>query len=90
MLQHGKIRFIHVKHDKKTLSLSRLTHSVDKKQAGVSVLSKSRGFHSLTHASLGIGTGVFSRTFIAHDIQGALYSCSGLTSHTVREELSAS
>lgn len=33
---------------------------------------------------------VFSRLLIAHDIEETLYTCSRLTSHTVREELSAS
>lgn len=51
------------------------------------VLSKSRGSRSLTHASLGVDV---LRGRLAHDIEGALYWCSGLASHTVGEELNAS
>lgn len=46
-----------------------------------------------THTSITAGrkrNTLFRGERLAHDIQGTLYSCSGLTSHTVREELSAS
>lgn len=75
------------KHDKNTFSVAFHT-PLTKKQAGFTVKIT---WSSLTHTRVtGRSNRRFSRMFIAHDIQGAFYSCSGLTSHTVREELSAS